>query len=64
MLLRLGYLQLELLLQLLEVGLLLLDDRVAFDDLLFALLQLFFHLANLTFVDRVGVAQLRALLLQ
>ena len=50
--------------ELFEVSLLLLDDRVAFDDLLSALLKLLLHLLDLVFVDSIGVGKLRALLLQ
>ena len=57
-------LQLELLLQLLVLGLLLLDDSVPFDDLLLALFQLLLHLLDLRLVHAVGVCQLGALFLQ
>ena len=51
LLLHLGGLDLQLLLELLEVSLLLLYYRVAFNYFLLALLKLFFHLFDLVLVD-------------
>ena len=56
--------QLELLLVLFDVGLLFLDNRVPLHDLLLAVLELFFHLLNLAFVDCCCVSQLGGLLLK
>ena len=56
--------QLELLLVLFDVGLLFLDNRVALHDLLLAVLELFFHLLNLAFVDSGCISQLGGLLLK
>lgn len=56
--------QLELLLELLVVSLLLLDDRVAFDDFLLALLEFLFHLRDLALVDSIRVGELGALILE
>ena len=62
--LHLARLNFQLLLKLLVVGLLLLYDRVAFDNLLLRLLELLLHLADLAFVDCICVRELIGLLLQ
>ena len=62
--LHLARLNFQLLLKLLVVGLLLLYDRVAFDNLLLRLLELLLHLADLALVDCICVRELIGLLLQ
>ena len=53
-----------LLFKLLEVSLLLLDDRVALNDLKFAFFELLLHLLNLALVHGISVDELRALILK
>lgn len=56
--------ELELLLHLPILSLLLLNDPVALDDLLFALLKLFLHLDDLISVDLVRISELACLFLE